>query len=170
VDGTAKLARGNVGATSQDIFTIDTGGGLNVSAATASGHVVNLGLADARYAALLGNIANKFSVAAGVAATDAVNVGQFTTGQVKTTTSGNQQLPGGLILKWGYVASVPNSPFTITFPTAFPTAGVYANYIFSANNSAGDANSALTAISASSFSGANSNSLTANLYWFAIGY
>jgi hypothetical protein len=31
---------------------------------------------DARYAALLGNTANKFSVAAGVAATDAVNVGQ----------------------------------------------------------------------------------------------
>jgi hypothetical protein len=32
--------------------------------------------ADARYAALLGNTANKFSVAAGVATTDAVNVGQ----------------------------------------------------------------------------------------------
>jgi hypothetical protein len=31
---------------------------------------------DARYAALLGNTANNFSVAAGVAATDSVNVGQ----------------------------------------------------------------------------------------------
>jgi hypothetical protein len=31
---------------------------------------------DARYAALLGNTANKFSVAAGVADTDAINVGQ----------------------------------------------------------------------------------------------
>jgi hypothetical protein len=55
VDGTAKLARGNVGATSQDIFTIDTGGGLNVSAATATGQVVNLGQADTRYSSSMPN-------------------------------------------------------------------------------------------------------------------
>jgi hypothetical protein len=127
--------------------------------------------ADARYAALLGNAANKFSVAAGVAATEAVNVGQFTTNQVKTTTSGNQQLPGGLILKWGYIASVANGAFSVTFPTAFPTAGVYANYILSGNNGTGNANNPLSAISASGFSGLNNNGTASyNIYWFAIGY
>jgi hypothetical protein len=58
--------------------------------------------ADTRYAALLGNSANKFSVAAGVAATDAVNVGQlpFKTFFISTaqtiTTSSVMQVAHGL--------------------------------------------------------------------------
>jgi hypothetical protein len=49
--------------------------------------------ADARYAALLGNTANKFSVAAGVAATDAVNMGQsFGIGQTRQNVTASRVL------------------------------------------------------------------------------
>jgi hypothetical protein len=102
---------------------VGTTGPYSVGNATASTHAVNLGQSDARYAALLGNAANKFSVAAGVAATDAVNVGQF----VKSLAgSGYQKLPGGLIMQWASVAQTSGveGAVAITYPTAFPNASL----------------------------------------------
>jgi hypothetical protein len=110
-------------------------------------------------------------VPAATANTHAVNLGQFTTNQVKTTTAINQVLPGGLILKSGYIASQSTGAFSVTFPTAFPTASVYVNYVGTANNAAGNANPSVTALSASGFSARQDSSGSAiGIYWFAIGY
>jgi hypothetical protein len=126
---------------------------------------------DARYAALLGNTANKFSVAAGVAATDAVNLGQFTTGQVKTTTAGNQPLPGGVILKSGYITGVGNGVVTtVTFPVAFPNGIEFATNIPTIFNNVGQTAPTASAAGAASFQFTNTTGITNNFFWFAIGY
>ena len=85
-------------------------------------------------------------------------------------TNGYQQLPSGLIIQWGQVASVADGAFSVVYPFAFHNTSVYANFILSANNATGNGNNTLTAISATGFSGANYNGATAKLYWFAIGY
>jgi hypothetical protein len=127
--------------------------------------------ADARYAALLGNTANKFSVAAGVAATDAVNLGQFTTGQVKTTTAGNQPLPGGVIIKSGYITGIGNGVLTtVTFPVAFQNGIEFAANIPAIFNNVGQTAPTASAAGAASFQFTNSTGITNNFYWFAIGY
>jgi hypothetical protein len=113
-----------------------------------------------------------YSVGNATANTHAVNLGQFTTSQVKST-SGNQQLPGGLILKWGTTGSIANSatPTTITFPVAFPTACAYVNCIGTGTRgSAGEANNVINAVTASSFGIVSGNAATQTFLWFAIGY
>jgi hypothetical protein len=124
--------------------------------------------ADARYAKLAGLGTQLFNVANGTSGNNAVNFGQF---PATLATNGMQTFPSGLIIKWGTIPSVAFGAFTLTFPVAFPTACVHANYIGSTNNASGNANPRLTAISAASFSGANDASASAiTVYWFAIGY
>lgn len=88
-------------------------------------------------------------------------------------TNGYVRLPSWLgagVFQWGYVASQATGAFTITFPLAFPNAAGYANYVLSTNNAAGNANNPVSALAATSFSGANWNGAAGKLYWFAIGY
>jgi hypothetical protein len=88
--------------------------------------LANLG-ANAKYAALLGNAANKFSVAAGAATTDAVNMGQFPS---SLGTNGWKKYPdassptGYFIEQWGSGVSsaTAGQAFSVTFPIAFPNA------------------------------------------------
>ena len=90
-------------------------------------------------------------------------------------TNGYQQLPGGLILQWGYVtntnANAGGAGFTLTFPTPFPNTCVNAQatvYNAGGNTSSIDAVqiAGLTASTLTVFS----RTLEANMFWFAIGY
>lgn len=74
-DGTMKLARGNAGATTQDIITVASTGAVDFPQL-----VKSLGI------------------------------------------NGYLTLPGGVILQWGTTAVASLDAYTITFPTAFPTA------------------------------------------------
>jgi hypothetical protein len=118
-----------------------------------------------------GDSTRTYSVAAGVAATDAVNVGQFTTGQVKTTTAGNQPLPGGVIIKSGYIAGVaPGALVTVTFPVAFPNGIEFATNIPTILNNVAQTSPTASSAGAASFQFTNATGITNNFYWFAIGY
>jgi hypothetical protein len=68
-------------------------------------------------AALHGNAANTFSVAAGVASTDAVNMGQFS---FYGSSNGYQKFPGGLIIQWGAQYVPATTTGTYSFPITFP--------------------------------------------------
>lgn len=82
----------------------------------------------------------------------------------------NCSLPNGLTLKAGILTNIPGGSFTVTFPLAFNTACVYANYIAGANNASGNSNPIVSAISSAGFTGQNSVGVTTTYYWFAIGY
>jgi hypothetical protein len=125
--------------------------------------------ADLRYAALAGLATQLFSVAAATASAHAVNLGQFTTGQVKST-AGNQPLPGGLIIKIGVTGSLPNGSSSITYPVAFPTATL--NVVVTAQVSSGSSqgHDVANSYSAGGFSLYNGNTLASTFAWIAIGY
>jgi hypothetical protein len=113
-----------------------------------------------------------YSVGNATANTHGVNLGQFTTSQVKTTTSINQVLPGGLILKAGITPSiVTDAAITVTFPTAFPNAcvGAFLQSVVTDSTAAGM--QGVGTVTASGFSGAVSkNHSTTQFYWVAFGY
>jgi hypothetical protein len=94
------------------------------------GKSVIIPIMDFRYAALLGNITNKFSVAAGVADTDAVNVGQAfgisqTTGAVAITSGATNTNTYSKPITL-YVSMAPATTFVFTLNGyVFPTANTY---------------------------------------------
>lgn len=93
VDGSAKLARGNAGATTQDILTVDASGNVNAPVGIQKAGSVLQALSD------------------------------FTGSNVSLAASGYQKLPGGLIIQWGVIPSTAASTsVTVTYPVAFTTA------------------------------------------------
>lgn len=113
-DGTMKLARGNAGATSQDILTVASDGTVSAGVQPTTG-VRSLALATMQ------KFADEFgsSLAA----------------------SGFQKLPSGLIIQWGNTATTGGSA-TVTLPTTYPNAHLIA--IASENNASGWTASNLT--------------------------
>ena len=92
-DGTMKLARGNAGATTQDILNVDAAGNVNAP----------VGLQKA------GSIVQALS--------------DFIGSNQSLSANGYQKFPGGLILQWGYNAATQStSTNTVVFPIAFPNA------------------------------------------------
>ena len=90
-DGTMKLARGNAGATTQDILTVDASGNVNAPVGINKAGSVLQALSD------------------------------FTGTNVSLASSGYQKLPSGLIIQWGISANVSDDQrITTTFPITFP--------------------------------------------------
>lgn len=96
-DGTVKLARGNPGATSQDILSVDSAGKLSAGVAPVAG------------------------VRTSQLATMQMFADEFT---VLKAAAGWQKLSSGLVVQWGTIGSTTGSGITVTFPIAFPTAVV----------------------------------------------
>ena len=83
--------------------------------------------------------------------------------------SGYQNLPGGLLLQWGYSATRSVNVATLSYPIAFPVACVGV-YMTEQRSSAHNANFNLNAApGVTSFSVWNDTG-DAPLFWFAIGY
>ncbi len=86
-----------------------------------------------------------------------------------TGTSGYQDLPSGLILKWGHAPSIALSPSTtVNFPTAFPNACL----MVSLTDDAGSGSNHIMSIisfSAASFV-AKADGSGNGAWWYAIGY
>lgn len=98
----------------------------------------------------------------------------FTGSNVSLTTNGYQKLPSGLIMQWGYQASIPaDGGVDVTFPTAFPTTvgSVTATFTGSGTDTSPDFGVHTRNVSASGFRLSNADQNAArNAYWFAIGY
>jgi hypothetical protein len=74
------------------------------------------------FAAINGSAIQAFNVAPASTVNQAVNLGQFAS---SLASSGYQKLPSGLIVQWGNVlTSAANTPYTWTFPIAFPNASL----------------------------------------------
>jgi hypothetical protein len=98
----------------------------------------------------------------------------FTGSNVSLTTNGFQKLPSGLILQWGYQASVPaDGGVDVTFPIPFPTAIVNAQATGTGSGTDASPDNPVhirnTSVSGMRVSNAAAASATA-AYWFAIGY
>ena len=100
-------------------------------------------------------------------------------GQSSLTTNGYTRLPGGLLMQWGYQASVVGDNYTaITFPIAFSTAVV--NVTASMINTNSPGNYAISnniaqvgTITTTSFHLINNLETSGPnfpMYWFALGY
>jgi hypothetical protein len=86
------------------------------------------------------------------------------------STNGWQQLPGGLIIQWGYYAGGAHGP-TITFPIVFPTAVLNLSATAAVDNSAiAVAPSTTSSFSATQLEAASNSNNSAAFYWLAIGY
>lgn len=97
-NGTMKLVRGNSGAGTQDILTVDASGNVNAP--------VGLQKAGSAVQAL----------------------SDFTGTNVSLSASGYQKLPSGLIIQWGAIVSAGGSwSFPIAFPNACLSASVSFN-------------------------------------------
>lgn len=156
--------------------TLDTAGtgnvlkvnGTAISAVTGTGAAV-LATSPTLTTAALGN-----STATTQASTDSsTKVATTAFANPSTTlgsTAGSVTLPGGLILKYGTQTSLGPGNFTITYPVAFPTATVYANFIGNTNNASTNSNNVLVSLSASAVTFGNENGATITAYWFALGF
>ena len=169
--GKGAILRINAAGTGAELIQT-TGGTLPVKAATAAGHAVNLGQGDGRYAALAGNALQPFAVAASAGSANyAVTIGQFITGQIFGTNTGNQPIAGGMILKTGIASNIASgATTTVTFPIAFPNAIEFATNIPIILNPVAQVPPTSSSPSAQSFTFYNATGITNNFYWFAIGF
>jgi hypothetical protein len=142
------------------------GAGLLYDSDTTGNLVIKTGPSAATAATFHGNTATTFN--------GNIHVGNVRLGATdfygSKSTNGWQQLPGGLIIQWGYYAGGAHGP-TITFPIVFPTA------VLNLSATAGQDNSAIAvgAISTSQFAAtqleaASNTNNTAAFYWLAIGH
>jgi len=84
---------------------------------------------------------------------------------------GSQTLASGLIIKWGVTASqTTGGPKTLTYPTAFPHATLFAINIPVTNNAVGQTAPVVATISASGFTYYNSTGVSNTFRWLALGY
>jgi hypothetical protein len=134
------------------------------------------------FAALSGNAAQTFQVAAATAAAHALNLGQFTGGVTSNDFISIPMLVAGvkrnLIIQWGTVASQTGRA-SITPPVAFPNAVFFAGgvldvtsaqYFFNAIVHWDKVGSTLSSLSFV-ISSTTSNIAASNAYsWFAVGY
>ncbi len=79
--------------------------------------------------------------------------------------NGYQKLPSGLIIQWGF-AALSNSGTPVTFPIAFPSAGVSA---VATSAQTGTVFADAAAVTTTGFTGYSSSG-TNGAYWIAIGY
>lgn len=98
----------------------------------------------------------------------------FTGGNQSLAASGFQKLPGGLIIQWGYKTGNA-AGFSVTFPTAFPTACVFVTgqcaFLGGGGFSALSLSSSPSTTGFSGYMNATSAIHVADdLYWLAIGY
>ena len=126
---------------------------------------------DSRYALKAGSAAQTFDVANAAAATNAVALQQFTSGQTLAAT-GAQPLPGGLLFKWGINTTGVGSAVTVTFATAFP-GGIFGVFCQSVATGHYNAFLAVTSSSQTQFTVESTNNLGGGgdvpFFWFAIG-
>ena len=85
--------------------------------------------------------------------------------------NGWQRLPSGLIMQWGEMIHVADLiRFTMTFPIAFPTAGLFATVIPVVLNLVDQAAPVSENLTRTSFTSVNSTGITNNFRWFAVGH
>ena len=162
------------------MLTDETGTGANVFANSPTLVTPNLGTPSTLIGTNITGTAA--SLTAGTATTCTGNAGTVTNGVYTTdfsganqskTSNGYQKLPSGLIMQWGSSTST-SSTTTITFPIAFPTAGlnVQVTGIASSSDTGGlDLSTSPRASSLTTTQFVTSTSTSANgFYWFAIGY
>lgn len=143
-NGTMKLARGNAGATTQDILTVDAAGLMSAVQQPTTGN-------RSAQLATMQKFADEFGAS--------------------LTTNGYQRLPSGVIIQWGNNTTVSGS-VNFTFPIAFPNAtramvvtpntGLTVSMIAS---SLTNTNAVITSVNSST--GAN---ISVGFTWMAIGY
>lgn len=163
---------GAVYASSTSILTTGTlpltAGGTG--ATTASGARTSLGLgslATLSSVSLTSNVTGTLPIANGGTG---VTTGSFAK---SLTTSGYQQLPGGLIMQWGELLVTQDGDSTVTWPIAFTTACLQAvcchGYSFATTQDAGAAIFNLTTTNATIRNGSNSGG-PSTMRWMAFGY
>lgn len=110
----------------------------------------------------------------GTVATTADITSAFSGSNQSLSTNGYQKLPSGVIMQWGYQASIPaDGGVDVTFPIAFPTAvgSVTATFTGSGTDTSPDFGVHTRNVTASGFRLSNADQNAArNAYWFAIGY
>jgi hypothetical protein len=103
---------------------------VTVANATAPGHALNLGLAQADFAALAGSTTQVFNVAQALTNTEAIPLGQLPSQFPSSlTTNGYKKYPdsnsptGYYIEQWGLATTNnANGSVMVTFPISFPNA------------------------------------------------
>ena len=141
-DGTVKLARGNSGATTQDILTVDASGNVNAPVGIQKNGSALQALSD------------------------------FTGSNVSLAASGYQKLPSGLIIQWGATGVITGgSSVAVTFPIAFPNAclNASATYTTGTNTTTPSAGS-LSSLSTTGITVRNLGATSNPIYWLVIGY
>lgn len=141
-NGTLKLARGNAGATTQDILTVDAAGNINAPVSIQKAGSVLQALSD------------------------------FSGSNVSLTTNGYQKLPSGLIIQWGVSPPIAGgSSQTITFPVAFPAGCVSAiASLESSANSSTPCNANVNRLSATQLAIRNFGVTQLQASWVALGF
>lgn len=165
--------------TGQDSFSNP----VTVANATASGHAINLGQAEADFALINGSSSQVFNVANAATNTEAIPLGQLPSRFPSSlTTNGYKKYPdpnspsGYYIEQWGVaVTNNANGSVTVVLPISFPNAFLNP----SATNSAGTTPSGfpganITSLSSFVLWAASSGNVSAGsgvtFYWRAIGY
>lgn len=157
------LAMGQLGAVNTWTGTDTFNNPVTVPNATAPGHALNLGLAQADFAALGGSSAQTFSVAQATTSTQAIPLGQLPSQFPSSlTTNGYKKYPdsnsptGYYIEQWGITTTNnANGSVTVTLPISFPNAFL----------NPGATNSAIAA--PQGFPGINITGLSAFVLWAA---
>jgi hypothetical protein len=161
--GTALIFAYGIG----NVTTLTLNYGDGVSLAWDGGNWVQVG----SVGRVSGDSTRTYSVAAGVATTDAVNVGQFPASLVA---NGYQKLASGLIIQWGAGTAVASATSTVTFPITFPNACLNVvgtpMYATSGNNCMCTLNSNTNSQAIFYMLDYTNGGLPVAPKWFAVGY
>ena len=85
--------------------------------------------------------------------------------------NGWQRLPSGLVMQWGEMINIGDTiRFTMTFPIAFPTAGLFATVIPVIFNHIDQTAPVSENLTRTSFTSVNDTGITNNFRWFAVGH
>jgi len=87
-----------------------------------------------------------------------------------TGTDGYVKLPGGVILQWGFKTLAANTAVLVSFSTSFPNALLSVQATIQENNNQDRYPAKIGYTDASQFGLYNTNGISQNYYWIAIGY
>jgi hypothetical protein len=151
------LAMGQIGAANTWTAPNTFNDPVTVANATASGHALNLGLAETDFAAINGSPSQVFNVGTAVTSTEAMQLGQLpaqfpsSLGQNGWKKYPDSNSPSGYFIEqWGVVnlGSAPNQP--VALPIAFPNAFLHSTCSYGAvpstNETCGSAPGTLSTI------------------------
>jgi len=150
-----------------------TGTTINTGAVTNANTVTNTGAVTMNSTlSVIGNVLGALNIPTAPTSGNHATNKTYVDGTVSKTANGWVILPNGLIIQWGAYLNSNSNGATITFPIAFPTAGlqVFTNLLLTGNNGSVTYSAVkINTISNVSFQ-AVTDSDNGAINWFAIGY